>query len=360
MPEFQALRRIVNASRDAARQGGLPFSRQLLEMLVLKLVRDIGPNYYHVARFWRRDIAFRDKWRHANDREYARLLSAINPTEYRKASQHKVLEKATLSLFGIATPRFVGFFHSQRGGDHKGGPLCNAADLHRVLTAFAGQRICFKAVEGWGGRSFAALNIAADASSVQHPISGQRWALAEWAKKLLHATDGWLLEEYLQQHPDIAAINASSVNTLRIWVLEQQGDFRARHAILRVGRAGSQVDGHRSGGFACVVDMTTGRLHAGLDLRRPHQPILQHPDTGVELPGRMVPFWLEAQALGAKAVSVFPRMRFAGIDVAITATGPVMIELNVFPNRISAVRWDLPHKDFFDPALHVTSEVKRG
>jgi hypothetical protein len=71
------------------------------------------------------------------------------------------------------------------------------------------------------------------------------------------------------------------------------------------------------------------------------------------------PFWREALALGAKAVSVFPRIRFAGIDVAITPTGPAMIELNVFPNRISAVRWDLPHKDFFEPALYITSEVKR-
>jgi hypothetical protein len=359
VPGLQALGRIVSASRDAARHGGLPVGRQLLEMLVLKLARDIGPNYYHVARFWRRDIAFRDKWRHANYREYDRLLFAINPAEYQKASQHKVLEKATLSLFGIVTPRFVGFFHSQRGGDQKGGPLCNAGDLHRVLTAFAGQRICFKAVEGAGGLSFAALDIAADASSVQHPISGQRWTLAEWAERLLQATDGWLLEEYLQQHPDMAAINASSVNTLRIWVLEQQGDFRARHAILRVGRAGSQVDNTSSGGFACVVDMATGRLHAGLDLRRPHQPILRHPDSGVELSGRTVPFWPEALALGAKAVSVFPRMRFAGVDVANTPTGPAMIELNVFPDRISAVRWDLPQKDFFEPALHTTREVKR-
>jgi Sugar-transfer associated ATP-grasp len=354
VPGLHALRRILNASRDAAQHGGLPVAQQLVEMVLLKLLRDLGPNYYHVARFWRREIPFRDKWRHANEREYDELLFAINPAAYQKASQHKVLEKATLTLFGVPSPKFVGFFHASRGGDRNQGPLRTVADLSRLLATYAGQRLCFKAVEGSGGRGFAALDISADGASLQHPISGQRWSIADWAQELLQAPNGWLLEDYLPQHPDIAAINASSVNTLRLWVLEQQGEFRAHHAILRVGLAGSQVDNTTSGGFACVVDMATGRLHSCLDLRRPHQPITHHPDTGVELVGRQLPFWQQALELGAKALSVFPEMRFAGLDIAITPTGPAIIELNVFPDRISAVRWDLPHKDFFEPALNPT------
>lgn len=358
MSGIQSLHKILTASQEAAKRGGLPVVRQLAEMLVLKLLRDLGPNYYHSARFWRREIPFRDKWRHANDQEYDRLLFAINPAVYQKVSQHKVTEKATLSLFGIPTPRFVGFFHPHRGGDRDNGPLRCVDDLRRVLQPYRGARICFKAVEGFGGRSFAALDISADGDSLQHPISGQRWSLNEWCRELLQAPDGWLLEEYLPQHPALAAINASSVNTLRIWVLEQKGEFRSHHAILRIGRAGSQVDNTTSGGFACVVDLASGRLHAGLDLRQPHQPITHHPDSGVELKGRELPYWQEALAIGAKALSVFPAMRFAGLDVAITPTGPVIIELNVFPDRISAVRWDLPHKDFFEPALVTTEETR--
>lgn len=359
MPGLQALRRLFNASREAAQHGGLPVARQLLEMLVLKIARDIGPNYYHVARFWRRELSFRDKWMHTNEREYDALLFGLNPAVYQKASQHKVLEKATLSLFGLATPKFIGFFHPQRGGDSHAGTLRNAEDLARVLRGYLGGCVCFKAVEGFGGRSFAALDVAADGASLQHPISGQRWTLAEWCHELLQAPDGWLLEEYLPQHAELAAINASSVNTLRIWLIERGGVIRPTHAILRVGRAGSQVDNTTSGGFACVVDLASGRLHSGLDLKRPHQPISHHPDSGVELAGRQIPFWPEALALGVKALSAFPEMRFAGIDVAITPTGPAMIELNVMPDRISAVRWDLPLRDYFEPALRERSTKQR-
>lgn len=351
LPGLQPLREVYQASRDAAARGGLPVRRQLLEMVVLKVGRDLGPNYYHSARFWRPSLPFRDKWRHANEREYERFVNALNPRVYQKASQNKVLEKATLSLFGLPTPRFLGFFHHTRGGDADNGPLCSAADLARVLSPHRGGRICFKQVEGYGGRGFAALDVSPDGESVSHPISGQRWSIGDWAAELSKAQGGHLIEEYLQQHPDIAAINPSSVNTLRIWVLEQAGRFSARFAILRIGRAGSQVDNTSSGGFACVVDMPTGTLAEGVDLRRPQEVITHHPDSGVQLAGRRVPFWAEALALGARALSVFPEMRFAGLDVAITPTGPAMIELNVFPDRTSALRWDLPHKDLFEPAL---------
>ena len=351
------MRKIIDASREAAARGGLPVPRQLFEMTALKLARNLGPNYYHAGRFWRRDMPFRDKWRHSNHREYAKLLFAINPAVYQKASQHKVLEKATLTLFGIPTPRFIGFLHASRGAAADKGALCSVADLRRVLQAYRGQRVCFKAVEGSGGRSFAALEVEAGVEELLHPISGRRWTLEAWHGELLESREGWLLEEFVPQHPVLAAINPSSVNTLRIWVLEQRGEFRAHHALLRVGRAGSQVDNTSSGGFGCPVQIDSGRLLAAPNLADPHRPITHHPDSGFALVGCQLPFWHESLALGCKALSVFPKMRFAGVDVAVTPTGPCMIELNVFPDRISALRWDLPLKDFFEPALHNSAEA---
>lgn len=357
MSAIGSVRKIIDASREAAARGGLSLLRQLFEMSALKLARRLGPNYYLAGRFWRRDMPFRDKWRHANDREYAKFLYVLNPAVYQKASQHKVTEKATLTLFGIATPRFIGFFHAFRGAAADQGALRTVTDLRRVLRPYRGQRVCFKAVEGYGGHSFSALEVDADGEHVQHPISGRRWTLDAWLGDLFESPEGWLLEEFQPQHSLLAAINPSSVNTLRIWVLEQRGEFRAHHALLRVGRAGSQVDNTSSGGFGCPVQIDSGRLLAAPNLADPHHPITHHPDNGFSLVGCQLPFWHESLALGCKALSVFPKMRFAGVDVAITPTGPCMIELNVFPDRISALRWDLPLMDFFEPALRGSGEA---
>lgn len=351
MNAFGSLAEAYLSSREAASRGGLSLTRQIIEMLTLKTFRDMGPRYYHMARFWRPEISFRDKWRHANEREYIRLVFSLNRAQYQKISQHKVAEKSILSLFGIPTPNFVGFFHDVRGRDRFCAPLCNTEHLHRVLRPYANKRVCFKAVEGFGGLSFYALAVDAEARTLTHPITRQCWPLAEWVEHLLKSREGWLVEEFLQQHPELAELNETSVNTLRLWVLEDQGKFKVHHALLRVGRAGSQVDNIISGGFGCAVDVDTGKLQPGLDVRHPHEPLTRHPDSGLNLVGRQIPFWPEILSTGCDALSVFPNMRFAGMDVAVTPTGPAVIELNVYPARRSVVWWDLPHKDFFEPVI---------
>lgn len=345
------LRKIIEQSRLAASRGGLSVGRQFSEMIFLKLTRNLGPNYYHAARFWRPEIPFGKKLRHASNREYQRLLDIVNPVNYRKVSQHKVIEKATLTLFGLPTPKFVGYFHASRGRNTRGGLLRSAADLQGLLAEYSQQRICFKAVEGFGGLSFVALDVRLDGSALRHPITGQAWSVGDWTKKLLESPDGWLIEEYLPQHPEIAEINPSSLNTLRVWVSAMPSGFKSRYAALRIGRAGSQVDNSTSGGFACVVDMATGCLNEGIDLYDPLRRIERHPDTDVILKGRKIPYWSEVLDLGPVALSLFPEMTFAGLDIAIGPNGPVMIELNVGPDRVSALRWDIAHKDFFVPVV---------
>jgi len=134
-----------------ARQAGLPVWRQLIEMLILKLWRDLSPNYYLLARFWRPELRWRDKSDHLNQREYRRLVDRLNPAAYRKISQHKVVEKAMLTLLGIPTPRFIGFWHKHDGRTAAGQPLRSARDLGNLFANDCVRKICFKLVEGWGG-----------------------------------------------------------------------------------------------------------------------------------------------------------------------------------------------------------------
>ncbi|MEY4981973.1 MAG: hypothetical protein RIR62_239, partial [Pseudomonadota bacterium] len=44
--------------------------------------------------------------------------------------------------------------------------------------------------------------------------------------------------------------------------------------------------------------------------------------------GKSVPFWQEAMTLAAKSVALFAPVRLQSVDVAITATGPTIIEVN--------------------------------
>jgi hypothetical protein len=120
------------------------------------------------------------------------------------------------------------------------------------------------------------------------------------------------------------------VNTLRILTYARPG-ARASvvGAYLRIGRQGAIVDNHGAGGILAGVDLATGAVGTAYDAA--HEPHTAHPDTGRQIAGRVLPYWSESVTLVERTLEAFPMMRFAGFDVAITAAGPAVIEINNFP-----------------------------
>jgi hypothetical protein len=324
----------------------LPRWRQALEMVVLFALRGIGPGYYVDGAWWRVEVSFADKWRHMNRREYRHFLARHNPAEYRKASQHKVVEKAVLQMMGLPTAGFVGFLHSMRGRTVDGSPLTTASDLRLLLSRHLEMRLCFKPVEGYGGHGVQMLDVKRDATGqlrLVHPVTGDVISVEDWLR-CLQSDDGYLIEHALRQHPGLADINPSSLNTLRIWVYDRGASIEVAGAMLRVGRAGSQVDNTSSGGLRCPIDIRTGRIRFALSSLDGAHLLERHPDSGAPLTDREIPDWPSCQDLAARALAAFPHMRVAGLDVAVTPDGPHVIELNTFPDYVGCACMNLPLK----------------
>lgn len=322
----------------------LPRWRQLVEMALLYFLRQNGPGYYVQARWGRASIPFRDKWQHINRTEYRQLVSRLNPGAYQKSSQHKLIEKSVLTLQRLPTPVFIGFVHPLRGRCAQGEPVRNPDQLRQLLARHSGQRVCFKHVEGWGGYGFASYRIALADGAVQLVRKEDEAPLTvdAWWQKNGQNQDGFLLESHLEQHPDMAALNESSVNTIRIWVMLEGDHWSVLGGYLRVGRKGSQVDNNSSGGVACPVDVESGKVREAFDPARAGHALTLHPDSRIALVGFQIPFWREATKLATEAVAAFPQTRLAGLDMAITPNGPSLIELNVMADYIGCAWMDLP------------------
>jgi len=259
-----------------------------------------------------------------------------------------VLEKGVLSLLGLPTPRFVAFFHAERGRDGHGRALTDAQALKALLASHSAQRLCFKPVEGYGGAGFRSLDVLPGGDALQHPVTQATLSTTDLSAELLQSPDGWLIEAYQVQHPSLAALNPSSLNTLRLWVLDRGDGPRITHALLRVGRAGVQVDNTSQGGLVVRVDVATGRTLAGPDVHQPERWLSHHPDSGVPLADLALPHWPAVHTLAEQALCAFPHMRFAGLDVALAPEGPVLIEVNVHPDSIGALTFDLALNDYFE------------
>jgi hypothetical protein len=336
--------RLIQLSRQRAREGQLSFSRQLLEMVALKAMRDLGPMYYHMAGYWRPEIPWEVKVGQVSAREYKEILVTLNPAEYRKLSQHKVPEKALLTLHGIPTPRYLGLLSFSRGVDVDGLSLRRAVDLDGLVTRRALRRLVLKQVEGHGGYGVRVLE-AVEQAPLTYVVLG-RQAAPQQATQLfesefqLEAGNEWLVEEYFEQHPVTAAFNATSVNSVRIWV-RSEADRRPLLAYLRIGRKGMCVDNGTSGGILAPIDLETGVLGPAQEPTPERTMHSVHPDSGAQIVGVQLPFWPEVYETAVRALRVFPHMRFAGCDVAIGPAGPVILELNLCPDREGAIYCDV-------------------
>ena len=139
-----------------------------------------------------------------------------------------------------------------------------------------------------------------------------------------------VLEQVLPQHPDMARLHPSSVNTMRILTDLVDGEVHVAYISVKMGRGDGYCDNSGQGGVICRVDEKTGKICsvATDDYFNVYET---HPDTGIRFEGYQLPMVQEAVAFARKAALVVPQICHVGWDVAVTPDGPVLIEGNDYP-----------------------------
>ncbi len=131
----------------------------------------------------------------------------------------------------------------------------------------------------------------------------------------------------MRQHPEMAKMNASSVNTIRIICIMLDGESIPLSAVVRIGNSGSRVDNFGSGGDGCGVK-PDGRLNdCGYTQKGERYDV--HPNGFVFSEG-FVPNFDKALEAVKRCHMHVPMFGVASWDIAIDADGePVLIEYNV-------------------------------
>ncbi len=183
-------------------------------------------------------------------------------------------------------------------------------------------------------RNKALLGKPLEGSSGQGILKYEEDAWKDGPEKFLEKlqADGiGILEEIVVQHPKMASLCPTSVNTCRIATLLGDKQEGIVYAFLRIGN-GKVMDNVDCGGMAARIDLDSGKLlTVGAD--KQGNTFLKHPMTNTSIVGFTIPFWEEAKAMCMEAARVVPTMRYVAWDVAITADGPTFIEGNSFPSH---------------------------
>ncbi|WP_321391910.1 sugar-transfer associated ATP-grasp domain-containing protein [Emcibacter sp.] len=321
-------------------------------MIWLRITTGINYATYHHARMWRKGISWHYKTGFTSPADYRKLVNRLNRGKYHGVSQYKSLEKAFFNHFNLPTPRYLGTFHEKHGQTAAGADLCTLEEFERFLLPFAGEKLCIKKVVGYGGSGFKAYEISLEGEQVvlKKLSSEESYPAHKVYETLIEENpDGWVVEEYMTQHPIMSRLNPTSVNTIRMYVYEDKsGDIKIIGTRIRIGRAGSLVDNTEAGGFSGNINPETGVVEF-LHLTTPAMTeVTHHPDSGEKILGFQIPMWQEVRELGTKSLSYMPETRFLGLDIAISDKGPTMIEMNIEPSMSGLPRCEVPFRHVFE------------
>ena len=146
-----------------------------------------------------------------------------------------------------------------------------------------------------------------------------------------------VVQEALTQHPALARINESSVNTIRVLsMLKPDGSIKAYSIILRMGIAGAKVDNASSGGITCGIDAGGHGSEAGYySYVNAGKRLPAHPTSGIPFREIVIPDIGKVLDFVQKAALRIPHFRLVSWDIALREDGePVLIEANFYDGEI--------------------------
>ena len=215
--------------------------------------------------------------------------------------------------YGLSTPHIFGLV--------KNGEL-----ISNEMQSFESLRekefdVMFKPVDGACGRGIFHLR----SSECKMIVKGEEVSV-EQLKGML-SSGRYCIQQFINnQHEGMSRLYPDACNTLRITVAREGNGTRVLGRMCMLGAHGTDCSNWHFGGVSVNLkeDGTLDKYgYCKIDKK-----VTAHPDTGVLFEGYKIPFFDEAIALAKRATECFYGFCSIGWDVAITASGPTLIEGN--------------------------------
>jgi hypothetical protein len=147
---------------------------------------------------------------------------------------------------------------------------------------------------------------------------------------------GWLIQPAIRPHSVLSAhLSPQALCTVRAVTCMASGKPQLLYTVLRIPVGNSQTDNWSlglSGNLVAPIEPSTGVLGLAYGSRSTSWPVIystdRHPDTEQIIVGYTVPHWELVKDLVLRAQATLPQIPTLGWDIAITDTGPLIVETN--------------------------------
>ncbi len=191
---------------------------------------------------------------------------------------------------------------------------------------------------------------------------------ADELKALGDEASAFIIQTKLRNHPELLKVfpETAPLSSLRV-ITTLDPKTREAHVsrcAIRIGRAGVDADNTAQGGIWAQIDRRTGRVLAGVTKKtfgtwNGGAPVRfgEHPDTKRSFVGMRVPWFDEGRLVALLAHRrLAPDALSLGWDIAISASGPLLLEVNVWT---TCYDYD-PPDDAFTPACRLILKELHG
>ncbi len=137
----------------------------------------------------------------------------------------------------------------------------------------------------------------------------------------------FLIQQCVKQHKDMAALNPTSVNTIRVLTYHSGMEVIVVFCVLKIGRKNQVIDNQCAGGISVAVseDGKVGKMAYG---GYTEDDVMQT-DSGIVLEGYQLPSFEKVKEMAKRLHRKLPYFDIVGWDIAIEENGePILIEYN--------------------------------
>lgn len=303
----------------------------LASVLVARAAFDIGPRFhslYDLARVPRRDWS-----EFIIDVGLKKIMRRINAPEDREVVGDKLHFFHHCEANGL--PSIPILCAIDRTSDD---PTLNGVDKSRWTERMesAPDRVFIKLIDGtWGIDAFAAERRERDNWQFCEQ-SGSATDLHAFCVERLKGRRGWVVQPLVRSHSKLHRImSLHALGTIRAVTFIEKGAVSLPYAVLRIPVGKNRADNFShgaSGNLVAPITLETGIVGVARGSKSKDWPEMidvdVHPDTQNRISGFALPFWSELKELIAAAHKSLPNLATLGWDVAITDTGPLIVEAN--------------------------------
>jgi hypothetical protein len=282
------------------------------DLLYIFFVNKRFPDNYARCRLWEQS---REDWKYYYGSIYdayqrGKLQKNVQRPEYRIIFDDKEVCYSFCQSLNVPLPEHCAIICPE----HEYRPT-----ISRLLAESAVELI-IKPVSGCGGKGVARAYLEHGVVSVQR--GGDHMALSQYV-----VDERSVVQRRLRQHQSLELFG-SALPTIRVVTfLTTEGNVLVLGAYIRFGIGSSYVDNICSGGIYVSVDLQTGFLTGeGYDLKRNRYS--HHPDNNIAFAGLEIPYWKESVHLAKTVQEGTGFYRLLGLDIGVTETGPVLVEIN--------------------------------